>query len=111
MGRPEKQVNYAEVEKLASRGLTLIEIAYVVGISPSNLHKKKRMYKEFQDAIDAGQAKGVRNVANSLYESAVKKGNVSAQMFYLKNRSKGFDETEETVGNGKAGKKLVVKLT
>jgi len=40
---------------------------------------------EFEEALKKGHAKGISQISNSLYESAINGSNV-AQIFYLKNR-------------------------
>ena len=47
--------------------------------------KHKKINKELQAAIDLARVKGLAEVSNSLFESATG-GNVTAQIFYLKNR-------------------------
>lgn len=88
VGRPEIQITpeiIANVERLASRGLTHLQIAGVLGWGVSTLQDKKAKYKEFSEAIGRGKAKGLAEVSNALYESAMS-GNYQSQQFYLKNR-------------------------
>lgn len=84
-----------EVERMASRGLTQEQIADAIGIGLSTLMNKKNQFEEFKDAIVRGQAKGIGAVANALFNNAVDKSNVQAQMFYLKNRAKWRDDEPE----------------
>jgi hypothetical protein len=102
-------------EKLAARGLTIIQIGTSLGWSEETIHKKKREYPELAESIRRGQAKGIETISNALYKRAkgftyketheearkdekgkttqhrkvVKKHAVpdtTAQIFYLKNR-------------------------
>jgi predicted transcriptional regulator len=75
----------ARVQALARKGLSMDQIADCLGISRATLYKHKSIHADFADAIRVGQAKGVARVANALFESAMK-GNVTAQIFFLKNR-------------------------
>ena len=75
-----------KVEELASRGLTYRQLATALGINLKTIQKHKQINQELQAAIDLVRAKGLAEVSNSLFESATG-GNVTAQIFYLKNRS------------------------
>ena len=89
MGRPVIEITdevCAEAESLAGKGLTVSQIARVLGMGESTLYEKQAAYQEFSEAIKAGRAKGIEDISNSLYDNA-KDGNVTAQIFYLKNRA------------------------
>jgi len=75
-----------KVEELASRGLTYRQLATALGVNLKTIQKHKKINQELQAAIDLGRAKGLAEVSNSLFESATG-GDVTAQTFYLKNRS------------------------
>ena len=83
-----------EVEKLASRGLTKEQIADCLGIHYDTLNEKSKAYPEFAEAIKRGQASGIDQVANSLFENAMK-GNVTAQIFFMKARAKWSDGSND----------------
>ena len=78
-------VDYKKVESLAAQGLSKKEIAYCLGIGESTLYEKQKTDPEFLEAIKRGKAKGIGTVTNALFQSA-KGGNITAQIFYLKNR-------------------------
>lgn len=89
MGRPKWEVTpevLEKVEALAAQGLTQDQIARSMGISPDTLYERKKDNAEFSEAIKAGQAKGIATITNSLFKAA-KAGNITAQIFYLKNRA------------------------
>jgi len=89
MGRPRIQItaeNCHEAERLASRGLTKEQIASSLGFCRDTLRKKEKEYSVFSDAIKKGQAQGIAKISNALFESALD-GNVTAQIFFLKNRA------------------------
>lgn len=71
---------------LASQGLTHDQIALCLGMGDSTLYEKEKAYPELSESIKEGRAKGVATIANALFNSA-KGGNITAQIFYLKNRS------------------------
>jgi hypothetical protein len=81
-----KAIDLTQVEHLASRGLTLEQIALSLGIAVSTLYKRKKEELEVSEAIKRGQASGIKEVSNALFENATG-GNTVAQIFYLKNRA------------------------
>ena len=76
-----------EAHKMASNGLTVVQIADCLGISESTLYGKQNEYKEFMDAIKKGRAEGLNKVSNALFEKATQ-GNVTAMIYYLKVRDR-----------------------
>ena len=95
-----------QVEALASRGLTLEQIAANLGIDASTLHRKKAQMQELQDAINRGRSKGISLIANKLFEKA-KSGNVAAMIFFLKARG-GWSEKAEMTLRGDAENPLPI---
>ena len=90
VGRPAFKITekiIKKAEKLAAGGRTQAQIASSLGIHIDTLCVKKNEYSEFSEAIKKGQAKSNATIENALYKSA-KGGNVTAQIFYLKNRVK-----------------------
>lgn len=88
MSRPKIEITpeiTESVEEMASKGLTQEQIAHCLGWAPSTLYEKKKVYKEFSEAIQRGKSTGIRLVSNALFESAMQ-GNFQSQQFYLKNR-------------------------
>ena len=74
-----------QIELLASQGLGPYQISKALGISWDTLDRNKKKNSEIAEAIKKGKAKGLAKVTNSLFNSA-NDGNVTAQIFYLKNR-------------------------
>jgi hypothetical protein len=85
-GRPLIKIDIEKVEALASRGLSQKQLAIGLGINLKTLQKHRKLDEELQSAIDRGQVQGLADVSNALFENAMA-GNVTAQIFYLKNRS------------------------
>ena len=79
-------IDYNKVESLAAQGLSKKEIAYCLGIGESTVYHKQKTDVEFLEAIKKGKAKGLGTITNALFQSG-KGGNVTAQIFYLKNRA------------------------
>ena len=75
----------ARVEAKARKGLSMDQIADVLGVSRATVFKNKKINKDFADAIKRGQSKGIDAVTNALFQSAIG-GSIAAQIFYLKNR-------------------------
>ena len=74
-----------KVEDLAAQGLNQAQIARCLGMSPETMTNKKKESDQLLLALKKGAAKGLDVVTNALFESA-QTGNITAQIFYLKNR-------------------------
>ena len=102
-GRPKIKITQKickKAEHLASQGLTMSQIADVLGIGESTLYEKQNEYPEFMESIKKGKAKGVAVITNALFEKA-KEGDNTAMIFYLKNRAGWKDKIEtEHTGDG-----------
>ena len=88
-GRPKIEITPEmcdKAEALAAQGLNREQIASVLGFAAGTLYEKQKEYPEFYEAIKRGADKGIATIANSLFQSA-KGGNITAQIFYLKNRA------------------------
>ena len=87
-GRPPFEFDEAtlkRVESLAAQGLNKTQIARSLGIHRATLSRKKAENSEIDDAIKRGEAKGIATVTNALFQAA-RDGNITAQIFFLKNR-------------------------
>ena len=86
MARPRKEIDAQRCRELAAQGLSMEQIAYCVGVHPSTLYERQKAEPELSEAIKGGRADGIEEVTNHLMQSA-RDGNVTAQIFYLKNRA------------------------
>ena len=90
MGRP-KWIPDAEIcaraSEMASRGLTVAQIADCLGVSESTLYNKQEEYLEFMESIKRGRSKGMDEITNALFEKA-KSGDNTSMIFYLKTRDR-----------------------
>ena len=73
------------VEQLATRGLSQKQVCDVLGFSETWWHAKKQEISELGEFYKKGQAKGLAEVSNALYEQALS-GSTGAACFFLKNR-------------------------
>ena len=73
------------VEQLATRGLSQKQVCDVLGFSETWWHAKKQEISELGEFYKKGQAKGLGEVSNALYEQALN-GSTGAACFFLKNR-------------------------
>ena len=73
------------VEKLATRGLSQKQVCDALGFSETWWHAKKQEISELGEFYKKGQAKGLAEVSNALYEQALN-GSTGAACFFLKNR-------------------------
>lgn len=104
VGRPKIIPDIIEVEKLASQGLTLEQIAHCLGISYKTLNERKKEFEDFSEAVKRGQAAGIQQVTSALFQN-VRGGNVTAQIFYLKCRA-GWKEVTVNEHSGLDGKPI-----
>ena len=96
-GRKRINLDLEQVENLASRGLGTTQIARALGVSWDTIDRNRKRSAEFEDALKRGKAKGLAQVTNSLFTSATD-GNVTAQIFYLKNQdAKTWKDRQEVV--------------
>jgi hypothetical protein len=93
VGRQTILIDINRAEMLAARGLNMEQIAYCCGVAPSTLYERKAEIVELAEAIKRGQAKGLAEITNALYENA-KAGNLGAQIWYLKVRGRWTEPKE-----------------
>jgi len=106
VGRKKIEIDLGQVEKLAAIGLNEQQVADSLGISVDTLGNRKKESSDFSDALKRGKAKGITQIANNLFEQS-KNGNVSAGIFFMKNRAGWSDKSEIT---GKDGEPLYVPI-
>ena len=89
------------LEGWARDGLTDEQIAKSIGISPSTLYDWKSKYPEISKALKKGKEVVDYEVENALLKAAME-GNVTAQIYWLKNRKprKWREKPEETSEEG-----------
>ena len=73
------------VEQLATRGLSQKQACHALDFSETWWHAKKQEFSELGEFYKKGQAKGLAEVSNALYEQALS-GSTGAACFFLKNR-------------------------
>jgi len=71
------------IEELAARGLNNEQIGAAFGVSHDTIRNRTLDTPGFHDAVMRGRSRGVANVANAIYENAMK-GDTIAQIFFLK---------------------------
>ena len=74
-----------QIEFHASRGLSQQQICHALGISETWWYDAKQKNSEISDSFKRGQAKGLAEVSNAIYEQALN-GSTGAACFFLKNR-------------------------
>lgn len=88
-----------EVSRMAGIGISESKIAEAFGISLSTIARRKRDSKKFDTALKRGKTKAIDDVASALFDSATgragKDPNVTAQVFFLKNRD--YDNWKDRV--------------
>jgi len=106
MSRTEIEIDLEEVERLASIGLNQSQVADSLGISEDTVTRRKQDNADFAAALKRGKAKGISTVANNLFTQSAD-GNVSAGIFFMKNRAGWSDKQEVT---GKDGEPLYIPI-
>ena len=81
----EKPENLLRLQGWAIDGLIDAQIAENIGIGESTLAHWKAKSKAIKEALKKGKDTADREIENALFETA-KAGNVTAQIFWLKNR-------------------------
>lgn len=99
MARPKIEIDLAQVEDLAAKGLTQKQICQSVGISEDTLQRRKRDSAVFAASMERGKVRGRVEVANRLFE-ACKRGNVAAIIWYEKTRCGRAEPVEHRGPNG-----------
>ena len=74
-----------EVEHLAARGLSQQQVCHALGFSETWWYDAKQKNSDISDSFKKGQAKGLAEVSNAIYEQALN-GSTGAACFFLKNR-------------------------
>ena len=96
-GRPEILINdemIRRAEAYAAQGLTMPQIASVLGMSQTTLYDKKSKFSEFSEAIKRGKDKGIATITNALFNKA-RQGDNTSMIFYLKNQAGWQDRVEK----------------
>jgi len=113
MGRPLIKIDKdmcKKAESLSAQGLTMEQIAAVLGMGDRTLYEKQAEYPQLSQAIKAGRAKGVATITNTLFNKA-KDGDNTAMIFYLKNRAGWADKVDvDQKVSGQLGGKWEVEI-
>jgi hypothetical protein len=80
-----------------AQGLTKEQCAAALGISRSKFFEIQEQNVDFLDAIKRGEAMGIEEVTNALFENATLERDNTAIIFYLKNRAGWVDKQEHKV--------------
>ena len=107
--KPRIEIDLAQVEALASRGLSQQQIADALGISERTLRNRKKDSAEFAEAIKRGRAKGISKVANVIFEKAVNQQDITAAIFFMKAIGHWRDKDKVTIDNSGNGLKVVIE--
>ena len=97
VGRPKFEVTeevLQRTERAMAQGLTKEQCAAALGISRSKFFEIQEQNVDFLDAIKRGEALGIEEVTNALFENATLERDNTAIIFYLKNRAGWVDKKE-----------------
>ena len=82
-----------QIELLSGYGLTVAQIAAVIGISQSSMDNKRNTITRVKEAMERGRAVAEAKVGKSLFERAVE-GDIAAIRWYEMTRAKRSSETK-----------------
>lgn len=93
------------IEGWARDGLTDEQIAEKLGISKDTFYQYKKKYPDFSDSLKKGKEIVDYQVENALLQNAMN-GNITAQIFWLKNRKphKWKDKVDVEANNDELNK-------
>ena len=74
-----------QVEHLSARGLSQQQVCHALGFSETWWYDAKQKNSDISESFKRGQAKGLAEVSNVIYEEALN-GSTGAACFFLKNR-------------------------
>lgn len=80
MARKLADIDLDKLEKLAAMQCTQEEAAGFFGVARETLNRKLRQ-KQYREAWERGRLSGLASLRRAQYESAVKRGNVTAQIW------------------------------
>lgn len=99
-----------KIEGWARDGLSEEQISHNMGISRKTLSEWKNKYSDISDTLKRGKEVVDYEVENALLQSALD-GNVTAQIFWLKNRKPAqWKDKQETEITGKDGDALSINI-
>lgn len=101
LGRPRAQIDPADVEVLARRGLTIEQIGDRLGVSRRTMYARMASDATIREAANQGLAQGVDLAASKLMEQ-VEAGVLTAIIFYLRCRGKWSSQGNSVNINGTA---------
>lgn len=98
MANKRKELDPAEVERLAGEGLAQYQIAQALGVGWMTWADRRDTNPEILEALKRGEQAAIGKVENALFANAMS-GNLGAQCFFLKNRAphRWKDKTEQVI--------------
>ena len=83
-GRKRINIDYGQLEHLASLNMGVMDICRSLGISWDTFDRNRKRKADFEDAYQRGKAKGLKVATSKLMEK-IQDGEFQAIQFYLKN--------------------------
>ena len=83
-GRKRINIDYDQLEHLASLNMGVMDICRSLGISWDTFDRNRKRKADFEDAYQRGKAKGLKIATSKLMEK-IQDGEFQAIQFYLKN--------------------------
>lgn len=108
MPRKLADIDLDKLETLAALQCTQEEAAGFFGVARETLNRKLRQ-KQYREAWERGRLSGLASLRRAQYESAVKRGNVTAQI-WLGKQYLGQRDTPENPGDARSAAEEYLRL-
>lgn len=93
MARKRIHIEPKAIRALLRQGLTYKQCCDLYGISEDTLNRRRKQEPDLELACQQGKAVGIAKVTNALYTAAIN-GNITAQIFFLKNQAGWKDKQD-----------------
>ena len=88
MPAAKRNIDLAEVERLAAQGLTDDKVAFCLGFCPRTLYARKKDFAGFADALARGRARGEQTMVDLLMEIATAKDPQNPEQYRAADRDR-----------------------
>ncbi len=107
-GPPRTKLPLDTVEKLAGIGCTDQEIAYVCGVSPKTVQRRRKDDPAFLSAIEKGAAVGRMSLRSAQFKAAI--GGNATMMIWLGKQLLGQTDKTDLLSAGRPIRKVTIQI-
>lgn len=105
------EAEYEMIFRCSQIGLTRNQIAHLLSLTVATFDRIIADNERIYDAIQRGKAHGIGAVAEGLFKNAVDKGNLLAQIFYLKTQARWSEPHEKPTASDDPDSKPKTEIT